>query len=394
MALTVLVVKNAQPRAKDYKLGDQRGLYLLVTPKGTKLWKMKYRFAGAERKLSFGAWPEVSLQQARHKCDEARMAIAENRNPARERKLAKLVTRAGLGQTFAAVAEEFVNKREQEGIAKITADKKRHMLAHLKPQLGNVTIGEIETVELFAILDRMQKSGRRETARRMLSFAAEVFTYAIATGRAKANPAQLLRGSLMAPIVKHQPAVVDIDQVKRLLVAIDQSTGYPSTVGALRISPHLFQRPGEIRQMKWDELDLEAGRWTIPDETMKKRREHAVPLSRQVIEIIREMEVTRNGPYVFPAFHSFRRPISENTVNGALKRLGYEGKHTPHGFRSTASTLLNESGLWTYDAIERACSRQVGSAVSAIYNRGLYWDERVAMMQWWSDKLDELRGAH
>lgn len=352
---------------------------------------MKFRFNGQEQKLSFGAWPDVSLKEARRKCDEARMAVRDGRNPAREKKTSKLAVKAQLGQTFGAIAREVLNKCEADGSAKATLSKKEWLIRILDPMIGGAPIAEISGQEMFSALDAIQRSGRRETARRARSVAGEVFEYAIATGRASTNPVLLMRRALRVPQVKHMPAITDLGQLKGLLKAIDGATGYPSTLAALRITPHLFQRPGEIRKMKWENVDLEAARWSPPISDMKKRRPHDVPLSRQAVTIIREMERLRNGPFVFPAFHSPVKPISENTVNNALRRLGYSGVMTAHGFRSTASSLLNESGKWNPDAIERAMSRQVGTTVSSIYNRSSYWDERVQMMQWWSDFLDDLK---
>lgn len=313
----------------------------------------------------------------------------DGRDPAREKKLTKMSTQAKLGQTFGAIGREYLEKRQKEGLAEATLKKKVWLFEQFEATLGNVPITSISSQEVFTLLDKVQQD-RRETARRMRSLAGEVFNYAIATGRAVSNPTEALKRALLAPKVRHMPALVEVDDLKALLKAIDQSTGYPSTIGALRISPHLFQRPGEIRKMKWADLNFEDACWNIPASDMKKRRPHAVPLSRQAIGIIRDMELVRNGPFVFPAFHSAKSPISENTVNGALKRLGFKGLMTPHGFRSAASSLLNESGKWNPDAIERAMSRQVGSATAAIYNRSTYWSERVQMMQWWSDFLDEL----
>lgn len=391
MPLTNTTIKNAQAGAKDKKLADERGLYLLITASGSKLWRMKYRINGVEKKLSFGVWPEVSLRKARELRDEARMAIAAGRDPAREKKSAKLAIKTERGQTFAAVAREFLDKRAREGLADTTLGKKEWLLTLVKPVIGSAPIAEITAQEMFHVLDQIQQSGRRETAKRVRSFAGEVFNFAIATGRASNNPTLALQRALLAPQVVHMPAITEIPKLKGLLQAIDGATGYPSTLAALRITPHLFQRPGEIRKMKWENLDLAGARWSPPIADMKKRRPHDVPLSRQALAIIREMEAARRGPYVFPAFHDDKKPISENTVNGVLRRLGYAGVMTAHGFRSTASSLLNESGKWNPDAIERAMSRQVGNAVSSIYNRSAYWDERVEMMQWWSDYLDELK---
>lgn len=305
--LTVIAIKNAKPGAKDRKLSDTGGLFLLITPMGGKLWRMKYRYGGTEKKLSFGRWPEVSLQHARRQRDEARLAIADGRDPAREKKLAKQATKAPPGQTFGVIGREFLDKRRKEGLAETTLKKKEWLLNILQPELGSRSINEISSQDMFAILDKVQQD-RRETARRLRSLASEVFNFATATGRGSTNPTEPLKRALMSPKVRHMPAIIEVEALKKLMIAIDGTTGYPSTIGALRISPHLFQRPGEIRKMKWANLDLGEGRWSVPVEDMKKRRPHEVPLSRQAIAIIREMELVRNGIYVFPAFHTGQRP--------------------------------------------------------------------------------------
>lgn len=391
MPLTNATIKNARPRAKDWKLSDEKGLYLLVKPTGSKLWRMKFRHHGVERKLSFGSWPEISLKNARELRDEARAAMQDGRDPSRERKKAKSEARHEALHTFGAIADEFLDKRRSEGLADTTINKKAWLLDHLKSSIGSAPVNDVTVPELLAAIRKVEAKGKRETARRLRSISGEVFSYAIATGRAEANPATLLRGALLAPQVTHIPAIIEADQVKALMRAIDDCTGYPSTLAALRISPHLFQRPGEIRQMKWADLKLSEARWVPQVEDLKMRKPHQVPLSTQALAIIEEMAALRNGPYVFPAFHTGTRPISENTVNGALRRLGYTGKMTAHGFRSMASSLLNESGKWNPDAIECALSHKVGNTIRATYNRSPYWKERVEMMQWWSDWLDDLK---
>jgi integrase len=392
MALTAIAVKNAKPTAKSYKLTDGGGLYLLITPKGSKLWRMKYRFAGTEKKLSFGPWPEVSMQQARDARDEARAMLRAGKDPSREKKVARLAADLASRCTFEAVAEDFIAKREADGWALATLNKNRWFLALLRRSIGKVPIAEISAPELLEALTTIQDKGLHETARRLRSFIGRVFDYAIARGVASHYPGIHLRGALITPTVKHRAAIIDPANVGKLLVAIESYDGYPSTQGALRLSPYVFQRPGEIRVMRWSDLNLVAGRWTILAEVTKQRRRHDVPLSRQAIAIIRSMEtVSGDSEFVFPAFHTPKRPISENTVNQALARLGYKGIMTAHGFRSTASSLLNESGKWHPDLIERALAHQVGSAVRSAYNHSGYWNDRVAMMQWWADELDRLR---
>ena len=395
MSLSTLKIKNAAPRDRNWKLSDEKGLYLLVTPAGSKLWQMKYRHLGKERKLSLGPFPDVGLKEARAKRDEARAMLASGRDPSHERQTAKLAARFAADNTFAAIAEEFIDKRVRDGIADTTKGKTEWLLSLLKPGLGRIPIEEITAPMLLAVLQDVEVSGRRETARRLRSFAGRILNYAIATGRrTNANPAPALHRALSTPITRNHPAIVEPKALSELLKAIEEYKGYPSTIGALRISPHLFQRPGEIRAMKWEDLNLNAARWTIPAAQMKMRKPHEVPLSRQAIKIINSMVVVAGtSNFVFPAYHNPRIPISENAINQALRRLGYGGIMTAHGFRSTASSLLNESGMWNPDAIERALAHQDGNAVRAVYNRSAYWKDRVEMMQWWSDQLDTLRNA-
>lgn len=263
----------------------------------------------------------------------------------------------------------------------------------MEPKIGKLPIREITAPLLLPVLQEIQKSGRKETARRLRSLAARVFNYAIITGRAEHNPAAALQRALPTPKTCSHPAIIDRAELGKLLRSIDGYGGIASTKAALRLSPHVFQRPGEIRTMRWADLDLERARWTIPAGNTKMRRQHEVPLSRQAIAIILSMEdIAGYSEFVFPS-HSPKQPLSENAVNGALRRLGFGGTMTAHGFRSTASSLLNESNKWNPDAIERALAHQDGNAVRAVYNRTAYWAERVEMMQWWSDELDALKAA-
>ena len=281
----------------------------------------------------------------------------------------------------------------KEGRAEPTMVKARWFLALLKPSLGSRPVAEITPHELLAVLKKIEGKGKRETARRLRSFASRVFRYAVATARAASDPAQPLTGALIAPITTHHAAITEGKAFGALLRAIDGYSGQPSTLFALRVSPHIFQRPGEVRQMKWTDVDLEQAVWTIPAEVMKQRKPHQVPLSSQTLAILRQAQtISGDGIYVFPAIGTKGRPLSENTINASLRRLGYGGNEmTAHGFRSTASSLLNECGLWSPDAIERALAHKEGNAVRAAYHRATYWEERVAMAQWWSDHLDMLR---
>lgn len=394
MALSVKEIEYAKAGDRDCKLYDEKGLYILIARSGSKRWYLKYRYMGAEKKLGLGHYPAVSLKAARAKRDEARALIDEGRDPSHERQTRRLLAKAATANTFGVVGREFLDKRAADGLAEATKAKTEWLFAQLEPQLGQVPVGEINAPMLLGVLQTVVQSGRLETARRLRSLAGRIMRHAVVTGRAEHNPATDLQRALVVPKVRHHPAIIDEEQLGTLLRAIDTYEGYPSTIGALKLSPHLFQRPGEIRAMRWGELDLNRAKWTIPAERTKMRRPHEVPLSRQAIEIIETMRpISGIAEFVFPAFHSRTKPISENTVNQALRRLGYQGVMTAHGFRSTASSLLNESERWSPDVIESALAHQDQNAIRATYNRASYWKSRVEMMQWWSDHLDTLRAT-
>jgi integrase len=393
MPLNDMLIRAAKPREKDWKLADEKGLYLLVTTKSAKLWRVKFRHLGVEKKLSLGAYPEISLKDARRLRDDARRRLAEGVDPAREKQASKVAAMLGGDNSFDVIVDEYIAKVTAEGLAHATLTKARWFQSLLKPAIGGSPIAEITPKELLAALKKIETAGHRETARRLRSFASRVFRYAVATGRASADPAQPLRGALIAPVAKHYAAITDRAELGRLLRAIEGYSGEPVTLAALRLTPHVFQRPGEVRQMQWAEVDFERAVWTIPASRMKQRQPHAVPLSRQTVAILKEIgALTGSGQFVFPSLRSRERPMSENTINGALRRLGYSGSEmTAHGFRSTASSLLNESGKWNPDAIERALAHRDTNQVRAAYHRSAYWEERVKMAQWWSDLLVGLR---
>lgn len=395
MALTDLQVKQATPRERDWKLSDGGGLYLLIRPNGAKLWRMKYRQLGKEKKLSFGRYPEVGLKDARLLRDEARVEIGRGGDPARRRREEKIAAIIRQGDTFQSVAFEFIAKREAEGLAMATLVKANWLAAVLSKSIGHRPIAEITPHEMLAVLKRHEREGNYEKAKRLRSFASRVFRYAVSTLRAEHDPCAALRGALISPKAKHYAAITDPIKLGGLLRSIDAYEGNHTTLFALRIAPHVFVRPGELRHAEWDEFDFGAAVWRIPAGKMKSRRPHAVPLSRQVIELLEQVSALNGGSrYVFRSLTARDRPMSENTVNAALRRMGYSGDEmTAHGLRATASTLLNESGLWSHDAIERALAHQDQNVVRGIYHRGQHWDERVQMAQWWSDYLDQLRAG-
>lgn len=388
-------IRQAKPRERDYKLTDYDGLHLLVRPTGAKLWRFAYRFARKQKQLALGAYPTVTLAEARERRDAARKLLANGIDPGLQRRLEKIAAAAG-GNTFREVAEELLEKQAREGKAEATLSKNRWLLEPAFQTFGARPVGEITAPELLYALRTFEQRGRYESAKRMRTVAGMVFRYAIATGRASRDISLDLRGALTTPPVKHRAAVTKPSEVGALLRAIDSYTGQPTTRMALQLSALFFVRPGELRHARWREFDLSEAVWRIPAETMKMDRPHRVPLARQAIEIIREVsKITGAGEFLFPAITSVRRPMSENTLNAALRRLGY-GKEevSVHGLRTTASTLLNEMGRWNPDAIERQLAHQEQNEIRHAYMHAAeFWEERVQMMQAWADYLDQLRSG-
>ena len=393
MSLTALAVSKAKPRAKQYKLTDGRGLCLLITPSGGRYWRFQYRFGGRWKSLALGVYPDVSLAKARDKREHARELLADGVDPVAHRNQLAAEAELEAMSTFRIVAQEWLDKREREGLGEVTLAKARWLLEFAYPALGHRKIGSIKTLELLAVLRSVEARGRYESARRLRSVCGRIFRYAIATGRAEHDLTANLRDALTTPKVRHLAAITDKAKVGPLLRAIDGFEGHIVTRAALRLAPHVFVRPGELRHAEWKEFDFEQCVWSIPAPKMKMRRAHRVPLSRQSIQILQEVrELTGHWQYVFPGFHSPRRPMSENTLNVALRRLGYAREEmTSHGFRAMASTLLNETGKWQPDAIERQLAHAETDSVRRAYSRGEYWEERVEMMQQWSDYLDALK---
>ena len=357
---------------------------------------MKYRHGGKEKRLAFGAWPDITLADARAKRDEARKQLADGSDPAHLRKMAKIAAQVNANNSFSSVADDFIRvKLENNHKAEATITKARWFLSHLLPDLGGRPIAEIEPAELLAVLKRLEAKGHRETARRTRAFASRVFKHGVATTRCKDDPAALLSDALSAPIVRHHAAILEPVKLGAFLRAIDAYSGGPIVKLAMQLSPHVFLRPGELRQAKWPEVDLGEAIWRIPAKRTKLRRVHAVPLSRQAIALLQELGEHSGGlEHMFPGLRTHMRPMSENALNAAFRRMGFGADEvTAHGLRSTASTLLNESGKWHPDAIERALAHGDSDAVRGAYHRGTYWDERVKMMQWWSDHLDALRNG-
>ncbi|MGE4323674.1 MAG: tyrosine-type recombinase/integrase [Sphingobium sp.] len=401
MALTNTTIGNAKPKATPYKLADERGLFLLIQPSGGKLWRMKYRVDGrdaagnpkrVEKKLALGAYPDVGLKGAREARDEARRLLAQGKDPADEKRREKQTKKISAANTFSAVAKAYIEKNRRDGLAEATVSKREWFLRLIEKPLGQRPVAEIAPFEILDAVRPFETAKNDEKAHRTLQFIGQVFRYAIANQLAPSDPTRDLRGALASRKPKHHAAILDPTRAGELLRAIDGYEGYPLTRIALQLSALLFVRPGELRRAEWAEIDLEAAIWRIPAPKMKGRVEHVVPLSRQAVALLEQVQgKTRERRYVFPSIRSGLQPMSENTVNAALRRLGYTGDEmTAHGFRAMASTLLNESGKWSSDAIERALAHKDRDTIRAAYHRGAHWGERVEMAQWWADYLERL----
>jgi integrase len=404
MALSNTALSRVKPKAKPYKLADEKGLFLLVQPSGGMLWRFKYRIDGrdaagnpkrVERKLGLGTFPEVGLKDARDLRDDARALLAKGIDPADKKRRDKQAAKVSAANTFSAVAKAYIEKNARDGLAEATVGKREWFLRLLEKAIGHRPISEIEPFAILEAVRPYEAAKNDEKAHRTLQFVGQVFRYAIANQLAPSDPTRDLRGALASRKPKHHAAILEPKRVGELLRAIDGYEGQPITRIALQLSPYVFVRPGELRRAEWSEIDLEAAVWRIPGSKMKGRQEHAVPLSKQAVALLREAgALAAGGRYVFPSIRTPADPMSENTVNAGLRRLGYTGDEmTAHGFRSTASTLLNESGKWSSDAIERALAHKDKDAVRAAYHRGAHWGERVEMAQWWADYLDTLRSG-
>lgn len=398
MPLTDIEIRNAKPREKPYKLGDSLGLFLLVKPSGGKLWRVKYRIHGREKALAIGVYPTVGLAEARRRRDDARQKVSDGLDPSIEKRRDKMRAQMQAATTFTAVAAEFCEKRKRDGTkgwAPATATRSEYLLSLLRGSIGHMPIADIQPIDILAAVRRIESKGQLESARRTLQLAGAVFRYAVATARIPSDPTRDLRGALTTPTVTHYGAIIEPKRVGELLRAIEGYDGQPLTKLAMQLAPHVFVRPGELRHAEWSEFDFDDALWTIPAAKTKMRKDHLVPLSRQAIAILKEAHAL-TGPkgYVFPSIRSRARPMSDNTINAGLRRLGYSSDEmTAHGFRAMASTLLNESGKWHPDAIERALAHGDSDRIRAAYHRGAHWKERVAMAQWWSDHLGDLSGV-
>jgi integrase len=389
-----LAITKAAPESQPYKLSDGFGLHLLVRPSGSKLWRFRYRFSGRENMLALGTFPITSLADARTKRDEARKLLAAGIDPSAQRKQEKISAAVSARNTFGAIAAEVIENKQANEAASSTLSKNKWLLENLAKPLAYRPITEITAAEVLDLLKRIEKSGRRETARRLRGLIGSVFRYAIVTLRATSDPTTATHGALLAPKVKNRAAIVDEKRFGGLMRAIDDYDGWPTLTAALKFTALTFARPGEVRGAKRAEFDFRNAVWHIAPGRTKMRRPHDVPLSRQAIEVVQDIwSLSDHGELVFPSIRSNRKPLSENAMNSALRRMGYtQDEMTAHGFRASASTILNSRGF-NGDVIEASLGHQDENEIRRIYNRSKYWPERVKLMEDWANLIDEFRNA-
>ena len=387
--LTDTLVKSIKPKDAPYKLSDGGGLYLLVKPNGGKYWHLAYRYNEKQKLLSLGVYPEVSLKDARKKRDAARKLLAQNIDPSEAKKEEKRLANLQAANTFEAITREWLEK--QNHLADVTQNKSKWLLDFAITGFGKKAITDITAPDVLAVCQLLEKQEKRETARRIKVKCGQVFRYAIQNGLATYNPTQDLKGALQPVITKHQAAITDPVEVGELLRAIAGYKGQFVTLCALKLAPMVFVRPSELRQALWEHIDLETKEWRY--HVNKTNTAHIVPLSRQAVTILKELHaLTGISPYVFPSIRTNSRPMSENTINPALRRLGYTSEQMcGHGFRAMARTLLEEVLGYPYDIIEQQLAHTVRDPNGRAYNRTKHLEARHKMMQDWSDYLDGLQ---
>lgn len=392
--LTIREIDSANPKDKPYKLADGQGLYLEVMPNGAKYWRLKYRVAGKEKRLAFGVYPEVRPPEAREKVKQARELIRAGTDPSENKKAVKREAVMANASTFEIVAHEWMEGRktrvaigqQQKTLARMTGD--------VFPWLGKRPISEIDAPEILIVLRRVDSRGARYTAHRLRSEISQVFRYAIATGRAKGDPAKDLIGAIPPPVEKHFAAITDPVKVAEMLRGFDGFAGTFPVFCALKLAPMLFVRPGELRKAEWSKIDLDKAEWRY--RVTKTDTDHLVPLASQVVTILRELHaLTGEGRYVFPGARSPTRPMSDAAINSALRRLGYDTRTeiTGHGFRAMARTILHEELHQKPEVIEHQLAHSVPDALGTAYNRTKFLKERKIMMQLWADYLDKLKAG-
>lgn len=391
--LTDTKLRTLKPREKVYRIADTNGLCIEVRPTGAKLWRYRYRHAGKPSMTALGEYPTLSLSEARAERDKARALVKSGANPTHAARVERAIRLEKVSTTFASVALEFLAKREKEGMGTNSVERGRRLIEKDLASISSLPVAEVSAPVLLTALRKMEQRGIVESAHRARGLAGQVFRYAIATGRAERNPAADLIGALERPQTKHFASIILPSKIGELLRVIDRYEGSPITVAALKLAPLVFVRPGELRYAEWSEINLDKAVWDIPAEKMKMKQPHLVPLSYQAVAILRDLHpLTSSGKYLFPGMRSIRRPMSENTVNAALRYMGFDSDTmTGHGFRAMARTVLDEELGFPVDHIEHQLAHAVKDANGRAYNRTTHLPARRKMMQAWADYLDGLR---
>ena len=395
MALTDIAAKQALPKEKDFKLSVEKGLYLLVRTTGAKYWRMKYRFAGKEKTLALGVYPEVSLKTAKQECERARVKLANGIDPSQIKQTQKSLLRETHANSFQSVATDWYELTKPRWTS-TTADKQLWILEkNLFPWIGSVPLAELKPTHILKALRRIESRGAIETAHRAKQVAGQVFRYAVASGLIESDPTRDLSGALAPKKTRHHPAITDPIEVGKLMRDIDHYKGTHIVRALLAITPLVFQRPGEIRQMEWKEIDFDKGLWEIPASKMKMKEPHIVPLCSHAIMILKDVQpLTAWGDYVFPNERNRKTPVSDGTINKALRNLGYTSEMmTGHGFRAMGRTMLDEILEFPPHLIEQQISHAVRDPLGRAYNRTSHLPQRIKMMQAWGDYLTKLKNG-
>jgi integrase len=390
MAFSELTARKAKPKQKDYKLGAEKGLYLLVKKNGAKYWRMKYSFAGKEKTLAFGVYPEISYQEAKEHRSFARKLIRDGIDPSIEKKKTKLQRHLDSEATFENLAREWINMKSKNWAPRHTERVTRSLELDIFPHIGNIPISQIDSLLLRSVLEPIQKRGALDIASRVRQRCSSVFKYGMVLGSCSSDPAEPLKIVMEPPPKGHFPAL-EAKEMPEFLVKIRAYNANTQTHLAIRFLMLTFVRTIELIGARWDEIEWDAAIWNIPAERMKEKRPHYVPLSTQALDCLFQLkEITGYAELLFPKRGTTKEPMSNSTILRVIDRVGYKGRMTGHGFRSVASTILNESGKFDFDAIERQLSHEDKNDVRAAYNRAKYMDERRRMMQWWGDKVSAM----
>lgn len=390
--LSDIKIKALKPKEKIYRAFDGQGLYIEVSPTGSKYWRLKYRIFGKERRMALGVYPEVSLKEARDKKDEARKLISENIDPSKDKKRKKVLSQENEENTFESVAREWYENRKDRWKTRYAEEVIKRLEDDIFPLIGEYPIKDIEPPLLLKIIKRIENRGAIDLAKRQLQKCGEIFRYGIATGKAIRDPSQDIKEALK-PVKKEHFAALEVEEIPDFVRAIERNDArlYQSTRNALKLIMLTFVRTNELINARWEEIDFEKKLWTIPAERMKMGKAHLVPLADQAIEILQnQKEIAKHWPLVFPSTFKPQKSISNNTILGAIKRLGYQGRMTGHGFRAMAMSAIKQELNYRHEVVDRQLAHVPKSKIDRAYDRAMFLEERTRMMQEWADYIDEI----